>query len=210
MTTLKIDQVPMDTVLDYDTELRDTLQNGDVLLCSGSSPFSSMIQKATGSVWSHVGFVLKLEEIDRFMLLESVESIGVRTVRLSKYLLDYDNEGHAYDGGLVVIRHKNFTQMVDPKTLNRLVELATGYLGRPYDKEEMLRIAARIVGAAFSSRARKKIKPDREFICSEYVARCFDNVQIPVKWNQLGFVAPADFAADPNFELVGVMQAKSS
>ena len=48
---------------------RRRIQNGDVLLCSGSGIFSTMIQEATGSVWSHVGFILRLDEIDRIMVL---------------------------------------------------------------------------------------------------------------------------------------------
>jgi len=54
----------------------------------------------------------------------------------------------------------------------------------------------------------KKIEFDREFICSEYVARCYEQVGIEVKWNQLGFIAPSDFAADPDFELIAVLKKK--
>ncbi len=209
MATLKVDKFPRNNPIDY-KDLRGTLKNGDVLICSGSGFFSSMIQQATGSVWSHVGFVLRLDEIDRFMVLESVESIGVRTVRLSKYLYDYDNEGNAYDGGLAVIRHKNFEQLVDQRKMNSLVDFATKCFGRPYDNDEIAKIAARILASKipFTPKQRKKIKPDGEFICSEYIARCFDKIKIPVKWNKKGFVSPADFAADPNFELVGVMKKK--
>ena len=84
---IAVDKFPQDSVTDYE-KLRKSLQNGDVLICSGTGIFSSMIQQATGSVWSHVAFVLRLDSIDRVMLLESVEPIGVRTVRLSKYLED--------------------------------------------------------------------------------------------------------------------------
>ena len=49
-------------------------------------PSSQMIQAATDSIWSHVAFVVRLEVIDRIMVLESLEPVGVRTVPLSKYL----------------------------------------------------------------------------------------------------------------------------
>ena len=101
---ISVDNFPTNSVSNY-SGYRDQIQNGDLLLCSGSSRFSRMIQRATGSIWSHVGFVMRLDTIDRVMVLESVESQGVRTVPLRKYLEDYDNEGNSYPGGLVIARH---------------------------------------------------------------------------------------------------------
>lgn len=169
-----------------------------------------MIQQATGSVWSHVAFVLRLNSIDRVMLLESVEPIGVRTVRLSKYLEDYGNDGKAYPGGLAIIRHQQFALRVDAPKLTQLAQYAVDQFGYPYDKDEIAKIAARILASKvpFTKKQLKKIEPDREFICSEYVARCYEQVGLNVVWNQLGFVAPADFAADPSFNLVAVLKQK--
>jgi hypothetical protein len=191
--------------------MRDQIQNGDVLICSGSGIFSSMIQHATKSIWSHVGFILRLEEIDRVMLLESVESIGVRTIRLSKYLKGYDGKRKkAYQGGLAVIRHRQFKKLTTEKKLKKLAHYAVEYFGHPYDKDEIAKIAAKIMGAKIPiiPKPKKKIKPDSELICSEYVARCYAEIGIQVKWNQLGFIAPSDFAADPNFKLIGVLKKK--
>ena len=98
---------PKGTAVDYD-QFRPRIQSGDLLLCSGSGWLSRIIQKSTGSIWSHVGFVMRLDAIDRVMVLESVESIGVRTVPLRKYLLDYDNQNHPYPGGIVIARHSGF------------------------------------------------------------------------------------------------------
>ncbi len=36
-------------------QFRKNIRSGDVLLCSGSGWFSKMIQRATKSLWSHVG-----------------------------------------------------------------------------------------------------------------------------------------------------------
>lgn len=190
--------------------LRKQIKNGDVLLCSGSGYFSIMIQKATGSIWSHVAFIIRLDEIDRVMLLESVEPIGVRTVRLSKYLRDYDSKGHAYPGGLAVIRHKQFDATVNQAGLKVLAKYAVDQFGYPYDKDEIAKIAARILKGKlpYGPKELEKIKPDREFICSEYVDRCYQQVGLEVKWNKLGFVAPADFAKDKNFSLIGVIKKK--
>src|SRR5699024_1131005 len=80
LMAIAVDKFPRKAVTEY-AKARKELQNGDVLICSGSGVFSSMIQQATDSVWSHVAFILRLDEIDRIMLLESVESVGVRTIR---------------------------------------------------------------------------------------------------------------------------------
>lgn len=186
------------------------IRNGDVLICSGSGVFSAMIQQATGSVWSHVGVVLRLESINRVMLLESVEPIGVRTVRLSKYLENYANDGEPYPGGLAIIRHKRFEALADKNKLSRLAQFAVDRFGYPYDKDEIARIAARIMASKipFTRKQRDRIAPDEEYICSEYVAKCYEEFGIKVAWNKKGFIAPSDFAADPDFELVAVLKRR--
>jgi hypothetical protein len=98
--TIASKSFPAGPAVNYDT-FRKNIESGDILLCSGSGWFSKMIQKGTQSAWSLVGFVIRLDEIDRVMVLESVEPIGVRTVPLSKYLKDYDNKGNAYPGGFI-------------------------------------------------------------------------------------------------------------
>jgi hypothetical protein len=60
----------------------------------------------------------------------------------------------------------------------------------------------------FTAKQKPKIKADNEFICLEYVTCCYAEISIQVKWNKLGFIAPSDFASDPNFELVGVLKKK--
>ncbi len=205
---IEIDKFPTLPVSDYYTTTRDKLEDGDVLICAGSGIFSAMIQQATNSVWSHVGFILRLDSIDRIMLLESVEPIGVRTVRLSKYLENYSNNGKPYPGGLAVIRHRQFKTSVATQELAKLAQFAVDCFGCPYDKNQIAKIAARIMASKipFTKKQMKKIKRDQEFICSEYVAECYEAIGLNVQWNQKGFVAPSDFAADPNFDLVAVLK----
>ena len=47
------------------SEIRPSLRSGDLLLCSGTSWFSRLIQAATGSEWSHVGLILRVDSLDR-------------------------------------------------------------------------------------------------------------------------------------------------
>jgi len=191
-------------------DARDLLRDGDVLLCSGSGTFSSMIQAATNSPWSHVGLIIRLDGLGLVMLLESVEPIGVRTVRLSKYLTDYDGQFNQYPGGMVVLRHKGFADIVTPVWLKEGTRIAIDQFGRPYDKAAIARIAGRIMASRipFGPEQLAKIEQDNDFICSEYVGMFFEHLGLPILWNRMGFLAPADFAEDDNFELVCVLKPK--
>lgn len=172
--------------------MRDQIKSGDILLCSGNAFFSNMIQRATNSPWSHVAFVLRLDIIDRIMVLESVESIGVRTVLLSSYVQNYNGTGKGYPGKIALARHQDIQQ----ENMVNLSRSATALLGYPYDTEEIVRIASRIgmhsIGLPESGR---DPIPQREFICSEFVYTCFKSIGVDIPYDPLGFIAPADFAS---------------
>jgi hypothetical protein len=63
---------------------------------------------------------------------------------------------------------------------------------------EIVKIAARICLGSLNRTMPKSLGPRNEFICSEYAAKCFKAVGIEIVWDGLGFIAPADFALDPN------------
>lgn len=173
-------------------QFRTHLQSGDILLCSGSSIFSELIKRATNSIWSHVGFILAVPQIDRYMVLESVESIGVRTVPLSSYVRDYNNTRRGYPGKLLIARHQDMKKA----NLANLSRHAVDLLGRPYDKDEIAKIAARLsLHALGITHANETVTTARPaFICSEYAYACFESVGVHIESNSMGFVTPADFA----------------
>ena len=189
-------------------EVRGSLETGDLLFCSGSKWTSRLIQRATDSVWSHVAFVVRLAFIDRVMVLESVESQGVRSIPLRRYLKDY-SDGKRYPGGLVLARHKGFQETVNPdQVLKKFGQFAVSRFGYPYDRDEIGKIAARIARSfiPFSGSEKKKLDRDREYICSEYVWECYHSIGVDVDWDRRGFVAPADFARAPEVSLIAVLQ----
>lgn len=171
-------------------ELRHEIRSGDILLCSGNSFFSNMIKQATNSVWSHVAFILRLDVIDRIMVLESVESIGVRTVPLSSYVRDYNGTGKGYPGKLMLARHQDLHH----SNISKLSRFATDLLGYPYATDEIAKIATRIGMGSIGITQMETLQSQREFICSEYAHVCFKSVGAHVEYNQMGFISPADFA----------------
>lgn len=174
----------------YD-DIRHDIRSGDILLCSGNFIFSNLIQKATSSAWSHVAFILRLDHIDRIMVLESVESIGVRTVPLSSYVNDYNGTGKPYPGRLMLARHDDVRQ----EKIKQLSRTAVDLLGHPYRAQEIAHIASRIsmhtLGLPNQLRDHDM---QNAFICSEYVYTCFQSIGATVDYNSINFISPADFA----------------
>jgi len=204
---LSVDRFPSDPVTPY-ADLRPQIRSGDLLFCSGNYWFSKLLRKATESCWSHVGFVMPIDEIDRVMVLESVERFGVRTVPLSKYLSDYDNEGHPYQGGIVLARHRYFTGQANPEVMRQLGRAAVDRFGYAYSSDQIARIPARITAARLGGDQDEWSELERrgDYICSEYVSDCYRCVGIQIKPNRRGFVSPADFARDPAVDLLAVLR----
>lgn len=200
-----MDEFPQLSSKHYQTVYPD-ICSGDILLCSGNSIFSTFIKKATHSVWSHVAFILRLDVIDRIVVLESVESLGVRVVPLSHYICNYNNSGQGYPGKLMLARHADITQNKIPA----LSTLAVDYLGYPYGKEEIIHIAARI---GLHNLGISNLDPDpikqKAFICSEYAQLCFSAIGINIECNRIGFIAPADFAIHPKIKPLCYLQTES-
>ena len=85
---------------------------------------------------------------------------------------------------------------------------AVDLFGYPYDKDEIVRIAARIVASKVGLKRRdmKAISRDREYICSEYVWECYKNLGIDIEYDRRGFIAPADFARARGLKLKAVLE----
>jgi hypothetical protein len=150
-------------VQSYDA-VRAELRSGDLVFCSGSYLFSGLIQRFTGSVWSHVGVVYRDEALQRVFVLESETGIGVRLAPLSKYLRDYHGRNRPYRGQIVVGRIR---PGLDADQVRNAVSFGMDLLTKPYDNSEILRIAMRIL-----FRVGRRTR-DRKYICSELVDECF-------------------------------------
>lgn len=197
----------MTTLLPY-AMLRTEIRSGDLLLCQGTSPMSRMIQYATGSPYSHVAFILRLETLDRIAVLESVESIGIRVCMLSAYVQDYNGSGRPYPGRLHVARHRQMHGQ-DEATLLTFSRTAVDLLGYPYGTQDILNITARIVAAKLGMPTRP-VRTDRTFICSEFCMLCFASVGITIPYNQSNFIAPADFAVCPEVSVLWEIETGAS
>lgn len=185
--------------LTYD-EARPLIRSGDLLLCQGQSIFARLIRHATGSEWSHVGCILRVDAIERLLVLESVESLGVRAVPLSSYVTNYNGTGYGYKGRIFVGRHADFSPALAP-AFTAFSQRAIDLLGSSYDTTSILRIAARVLAVDVGYQP-PALGQDKSYICSEYVWEIYKAFGIVLAYGQGGFIAPRDFAEAPDVTLL--------
>lgn len=183
--------------------IRAIVKTGDLALCSGTQPFSRVIQWATSSPWSHIAMIVRLEDLDRVMVVEAVAKIGVRVVPLHRFLSGGDAQHRKpFAGTVVIARHAAFATGAADGGLRKLDDFAFDRLGSPFSSVEIAKIGARIALGAFGIRVPRMATPDDEYFCSEYLAECYKRIGIEIPWDGRGFIAPDNFAADPRIAAV--------
>lgn len=180
---------------------KHNIQVGDLLLCSGNSLISRLIRDATQSEYSHVGIILRLPVTDQWLVLESVESIGVRCVTLKQgYMVNYQDSGAGYNGKIIIARHQQMAEKF--KYIESLYQRAFELVGDKYSRSDIFQIASRIALNKVGIHEDGLIKDNNRYICSEYVYACLKAINICLPYNPLGFISPADIANDPEVHQV--------
>jgi len=142
--------------------------------------------------------------------MESVESIGVRAIALSKYLTDYNGSGAGYPGGVVIARHSEARNCEIAADI-MMGQFAVDHLGYQYDTAELMKILGRIVNSVsplipWTVGEQKALLPNREYSCAEYAYECLSAMRLKVTPDVLGFISPANFADDERIELLAVLK----
>jgi hypothetical protein len=183
-------------------KVRETVRDGDLLLCSATDPFSRLIRWGTKSPWSHIAIAYRLEDIGRVIVLESVAKIGVRAVPLSNFISRTSAGVTPYPGQILLARHRGMGAKSRRQPIRKMEKFAFDRLGDKFSTRDMVKIALRIALGRFERKMPHSLGAKHEFICSEYVARCFQELGLEIPWDGLGFIAPCDFALDPRIEAV--------
>lgn len=142
----------------------------------------------------------RIAEIDRVIVLECVERLGVRAVPLSRFVAESPLGRGPFPGKILLARHAGMDAKSRETPFRRMAEFGFDRLGDRFSRVEILRIAARIVLGRLDIRLHRSLAPHGEFICSEYVAKAYERIGIEFPWDGRGFIAPADIAADPRVE----------
>ncbi len=188
--------------------VRDQVRDGDLLLCSATDNGSRIIRWATRSIWSHVAIAFWLAEIDRVLILECVEQIGVRAVPLSDFISRSSSGRHPYPGRILLARHLGVPMDAGAATMKAMSKFAFDRLGDKFSNLETAKIGLRIALGRLNIALPGRVQSDDEYICSEYVAKCYACAGLPIAWDGLGFIAPSDIADDPR--IVGVAQIETT
>lgn len=187
------------------------VRDGDILLCSGSDPFSRLIGWSTKSPWTHVALAYRWPALGRIMVFESVQQLGVRTVPLTRFISQSSTGVHPYPGKIILARHEDYADKGGKQgsaAMSRLADFAVDRFGDRFAALEILKIAARISLGALQREMPKSLGPKNEFICSEYAAKCFEAVGIKIAWDGMGFIAPAHFARDPKTKAIAQFKVR--
>jgi len=182
---------------------RPLIKNGDIALFAGQEGMSKLIEHFTDSPFCHVGFIWRMDDIDRIMLLESVEVVGVRILPLSAKI-NGGLSGKPYNGQMLVARHDDFP-LPGPAfntAFRTMTETAVDRLGCPYNADEIGMIATELAAGLAGVKIPGFMKPSNAYICSEYADICYRALGIQIQRVRPDFIAPADFANDPKVKPV--------
>ena len=179
------------------SQARAGLRTGDILLFHSHNFPDDAIELATHSLWCHAAFVWRLADIDRLILLESVDKVGVRAAPLSTRINGSTAHPKPYPGKLLVLRHPRFPTEPHAAQIAAMTAFALDRLGDPYSPAELVKIAERIAAGIAGITLPGRLEPKNGFICSEYVAKCYEVIGLPLAPDKEGFIAPADIANDP-------------
>ena len=182
-------------------EAKELVQNGDLILCSGDGLVSGLIKDATKSCFSHVGMILCMPVTGQWLVVESVESIGVRCVTLlDGYVNNYQDTQKGYPGKVLIARHSEMASNF--KYIESLYARAFQLMGDKYSREDIFKIASRITLNKIGIHKSGDIADNNRYICSEYVYACFKAVKIDMPFDSRGFIAPSDIARLPEVKPV--------
>ena len=180
----------------YYSQFKQTLQTGDLIFYSGNHWLSGLIRWRSKSAWSHVGMVIRVDEIGHIFIIESVvEKNGVRLIPVSSIYRDYGGDNKPYNGRVVWARYLNLTD----EQKNEMRASSLELLNKQYDSKEFLRVAWR------SFTGRQKLFPDNKFTCAELIHHCFQKARIRLNYDRGLFISPGSIWRDKNVEMMGVL-----
>lgn len=174
-------------------EIRDTLQSGDIVLFSGNGIISKMIQRVSGSKWSHVGIVYRPGH-DAFILESTMQygQGGVGLSLLSRRIKGYDGE--------VAIRQAKWTS---PESSTRHIgRMMRAHKGKPYENK-LFELA---MSAIDNIPGLPENEPDySSLFCSELVAMAVGTIMPSAIQKSPNEFTPGDFADLDLYWLNGII-----
>jgi cell wall-associated NlpC family hydrolase len=174
-------------------DVRNEIQDGDVLLFDGTHFLSSVVKRLTSGAYSHCGIVLTWN--GRRMFVHADVANGVQAGLLSAALERFRGPGVSWLSVAAEAR-----EQLD---LEALTAEAQSHLGMPYDVWGVVHAGAHVLLGARAPRPADEPQPTH---CSAFVARCFRKAGVPLLARADKLVSPDDISRSPAFVDRGVIQ----
>lgn len=192
--------------MDYYGNIREELNTGDVVLFAGKGFVSGIVKFFSRSKWSHVGIIVKSNDLNMVLIWESTGLskvkdmdtgklvLGVQTVTLSDRLDEYKGEAwvRQYDG------------RVTKKMIAALAEFRRESKGKPYEKNYW-QLAKSLLDFSWLRPNKKDVS---SLFCSELVAESLQRMGLVATDLPSNEFTPRDFADGGDFEKHLVKGAK--
>jgi hypothetical protein len=191
------DYQALETNLRFYEAMRQEFRTGDLLFFSGDHWLSGLIRWRSKSAWSHVGMVVRIEELDRVFLIESILEVGVRMLPLSFIYKDYDGKNKPYKGRVAWARHDLLAN--DLVKQRAVKEFCVDNLSKQYDRKEYWRILWR------SFWGFDNFFHDEKYTCAEYIYEAFKHANIELPKEKGVFISPGAFWRQKELEMKAIL-----
>ena len=181
------------------SDIRDSLNTGDLVLFSGKGRISGLIRWFTKSKWSHIGMVIKSIDLDALLLWESttlskIKDIHSLTATHGVQLVALSERVNSYDGA-IGIRKLECVGMT-PVMMQSLRDFRTEIKGRPYEQSKI-----ELIKSAYDGPGGHNDEDLSSIFCSEMVAEAYQRMGLLTEDKSSNEYTPADFGNDlPLFE----------
>lgn len=179
-------------VRQYD-DIRNQIQNGDVLMYRGRSLESRIIMFVTRSRYSHAGIAVWWNE--RLMVMEAIGK-GVVVQSLSQSVYDFYGDVELFTS----------KEEIPPEQRLQMITFAQQELGKEYAAWRAILLGLKILFQKNKER-RDKLRRERRLFCSYYVAQTYNSIGRDLKKGVSDrFMTPGDIAESPLLRHVAVLR----
>ncbi|MFP4979083.1 hypothetical protein ACE6ED_27030 [Paenibacillus sp. CN-4] len=187
-------------------ELQSGLRTGDLILFSGQYEISKKVEKLEGSLWSHVGMVVRIPEVEIPLLWESTaltdlpdvlkddHITGPKLVDLKARMESYGKDLIPYVAPRYAVRPLEVERTGE--MISNLHALFTELHGIPNPGEWRM-IWDVVLGRYFHLRSKLDC-----YTCSELVAESFVHMGLLNKNTVINAYMPSDFSSDGHLKLL--------
>ncbi len=187
----------------YD-DIRETIKTGDIALFAGKTAASKIYQKLVNSSWSHVGMLIKPDDLGPVLLWESTMLDDIKDVNTQQNIqgvqtVIFTERLETYKGDIAV-RHLKFDEnILNPTVMQekldayRSVKTGTKFEDRPVE----IFIAHELAGMPFKLNEEDTSK----VFCSELIAETYQKMGLLDESKPSNEYVPKDFSTETKVDL---------